>query len=180
MSIRKDKACRFKEEELRKKLIKAQERLHLDATNSVAQEEVDGLCHELNEYDEWKLSGQNTREKIRRRALGDKVTKEFYQSVHFRSVQTSTTELQDEVGAPHSSQEEMEKVCLNFYSQLYTHGLESVDSRINQATVLNCTEPKLLEDMKTMLELPITFQELTEVLMAMAGNKSPSPDGVIT
>jgi hypothetical protein len=81
---------------------------------------VDGLRLELKEYDEWKINGQNASQKLRRRAHGNKVTKEIYQSIRFRLAQTSITELQDEGGLSHTGQEEMEKICLDFYSQLYT------------------------------------------------------------
>jgi hypothetical protein len=116
MSISKAKARRFRESELRGRLSYAQGCLHLDPINSTMQEEVDGLRLELKEYDEWKISGQNARQKLRKRAHGDKGTKEFYQSVHSRPAQTSITELQDEGGTPHTGQEEMEKICLDFYS----------------------------------------------------------------
>jgi exonuclease III len=147
MSINKAKARRFREAELRGRLSWAQGSLHLDPTNTTMQEEVDGIRLELKEYDEWKINGQNARQKLRRRAHGDKATKEFYEFVRFRPAQMSITELQDEGSLPHTGQEEMEKICLDFYSQLYTRGVEEDNTRISQATALESTVPKLSAEM---------------------------------
>jgi exonuclease III len=61
MSIRKAKARRFREEELRARLSGAQERLHRDPLGLVVQEEVGRIKQELREYETWKVDGLNTR-----------------------------------------------------------------------------------------------------------------------
>jgi hypothetical protein len=89
-------------------------------------------------------------------------------------------ELQDSQGLLRTRQEELENIGFDFYSLLYARRQEVDNIRLCQESVLDCPFSKLMPEMVRSLKIHVTHKELTEALMAMAGNKSPGPDGVVT
>jgi hypothetical protein len=79
-----------------------------------------------------------------------------------------------------TGQEELENIGFDFYSLLYARRQEVDNIRLCQESVLDCPFSKLTPEMVRSLKIPVTQKELSEALMAMAGNKSPGPDGVVT
>jgi hypothetical protein len=180
MCLTKARQRRAQEKELRDRLVIAQAALQRDPVNISYQETVEEILDELRTFEDWKTAGIRTRSALRKRATGNKATKEFYESVQPRNTQTSLTKLLDNGGTIRTSQSELESMCFDFYSGLYSSIREDGEIKRAQEEVSEGTPKSLTEEMCTSFKRPVTLSELTDVLNAMASHKSPGLDGVTT
>lgn len=105
-----------------------------------------------------KLEGTKTKSRARWRLFGDTVSEEFFQATRAAPQSTSITELRDRNGDLLHERQALERVCTEFYANLYAQEILTPAQQ---------------------LHLPITKDELYGTLKQMARGRSPGPDGVI-
>lgn len=87
--------------------------------------------------------------------------------------------LEDAQGLPITDQEGLERVCSQYYADLYTEGVHSPEQEAAATQALGCIGDRLTEDMKAILRAPVSLAELSKAVKEMAVGKAPGPDGVI-
>jgi exonuclease III len=78
MCLTKARQRRAQEKKLRDRLVFAQAALQHDPVNTSYQATVEEILDELRSFKDWKTAGIRTRSALRKRATGNKATKEFY------------------------------------------------------------------------------------------------------
>lgn len=104
---------------LKAQLSKAQETLHVNPNCNVAHNYLAMALENLQQFEAWLLKGQKIRSRVKWKDYGNKVTKEFFQYVRQQPPWTNITKLVDFSGVIHTTQVELESVCLDFYYNLY-------------------------------------------------------------
>lgn len=111
--------------------------------------------------------------------MGDKATKEFFQACKERPAENRISELEDEQGTIKNSQEDLENICLNFYSKLYQARNQCNMHDSARLNILREVHPKLSLLMQQELCKPLTLEELTIAVKALAKGKAPGPDDIL-
>ena len=101
---------------------------------------------------------------------------QFYADLEKKRKQKSAiTSLIDEDGKEHTNKEPLLRIVKSFYSKLYS------PSKVNsttQAKLLRNIKKKISAAHKTMLDTPITKEEVRQAVKEMNINKSPGLDGI--
>jgi len=92
----------------------------------------------------------------------------------------SITELKDSQGSILHEREDLENICVQFYTELYAWETLSPHMLADRADVLNPIPHRFSPNMIHQLDQPLTKQELHDALLSMANGKSPGPNGIIT
>jgi hypothetical protein len=79
-----------------------------------AQEAVKETQAELEEFEKWRIMGQQVRSRVKWRQKGYSGTREFYRAVKQQPTHTCITEFIDEEGVICHEQEHLEKICHRF------------------------------------------------------------------
>lgn len=112
------------------------------------------------------------------RLFGDRLTSEFFQAVREVPQTSSITELIDEQGIPRHSADNLDHICSNFYSRLYSQAPLTAEIQADRESILSCVSNRFTPEMVRLLEQPLTKDELHSALVKMAKGRSPDPDGV--
>ena len=107
--------------------------------------------------------------------MGDKCSKELFKAVRQKSTQAIIAELKDRQGRSFTKREDLERICLDFYKDLYIH------KEIIEEALTEITEglPALFtEAMNEALDQEIMEEELRSATKAMAKRKAPGYDGI--
>jgi uncharacterized coiled-coil protein SlyX len=171
---------RATEIQLRRDLELVQHQLHRDPTCPHLQATLIGIQEALRNIEKWKAEGQQVRSRVRWRSKGNSGTKEFFQAIQPQRPQALITELLDSTGVSCQDQTQLENICWDFYSNLYSQRMMNQESILAQEQVLAGIQPRLSQAMTEILKAPIQLQELTQALQDMASHKAPGHDGVIT
>jgi hypothetical protein len=136
-------------------------------------------CDSLQQLEAWKMEGHTIRAWVQWKSCGDRGSKEFYNAARPKEAQACITELLSSEGVRCHDQEQLEAICLSFFSQLYQNRRSTVELQRAQASVLNRIQSKLTGEMRKSLRAPIGLEELTKAVKSMAKGKAPGPDGII-
>jgi hypothetical protein len=177
--IRKAKERRVLEEELQHRLTAALAALQSDPANSVLQGQVCEIADRLQGFERRKVEGQRVRSRIKWMKVGVSRSKDFYRAHKHHAGASRITTLDDRDGVSHSAQPEMEHLCCEYYSKLYTREPISRAQEGAREQSLVSIGDRRSEEMKACLRVPIKMHELDEALKGMAVGKSPGPDGVV-
>lgn len=74
--------------------------------------------------------------------------------------------------------EDLENICVNFYSNLYTKETLTPSIETNREYILSYVSSRLSPKMDRELETPLSKDELQRALKQMALGRSPGSDGV--
>lgn len=173
----KQKAKDFKREELntRANLELVTATLHEDMYNIDQQGEVNRLCSSLEEIETRKTKGVTIRSSIKWQQMGDKCTAEFFKSVHQKNSQAIISELKNMQGQSFTRQEDLGKICLDFYKDLYKFKEVSnlVISEVFEGFTTTFTKA-----MNECFSRDIIVEELDKAIASMAKGKAPGHDGI--
>ena len=96
-------------------------RLHEDVYDMDKQGEVNKYKNIIEGIETRKARGVIIRARVKWQKVGDKCLVEFFKSVSQRNTQTIISELRDNQGRSSTKKEDLEKICLDFYKNLYKH-----------------------------------------------------------
>lgn len=175
-----DKAVEFRREEEfeRHELARVTAQLQEAPTDEPTQQLHTLLRDRVHWFESQKVAGQRVCARMRWKFFDDTVAKEFFNAVKERPQTSVITELEDESGVLVSDRAEVERVCVSFYSKLYTVEESSREIAAAQEETLAKLSPRLTDDMRCKLARPLTKPELQRACKPMAKNKSPGPDGI--
>jgi hypothetical protein len=177
--IQKARDRRCTETDLRQRLAAALLALQGDPTNSKAQSQVSELADSLQGLERISVEGQKVRSRIKWMRVGDSGSKEFFKAHKQHTGASRIISLDDEGGAGHSAQAELEIICREYYSKLYKGAPASREQEGAREQALASIGDRLSAEMKTRLQAPIGLSEVEEALKGMASGKSPGLDGVV-
>jgi hypothetical protein len=120
------------------------------------------------------------RARVRWRSKGNGNTKEFFHAVGPKSSQAHITKLLDSNGTSYQEQDQLERICWDFYSNLYRERPPNQETAQVQAHLLDGVQSRFSQAMVEILKAPIQLAELSWALQDMVSHKSPGYDGVIT
>ena len=159
-----------------KQLQKKQEQLqHLESLNTLHDftEDIALLRKEINEL----LDRENDMWWQRSRALwmqqGDRNTKFFHSTASQRRQKNTIVGIQDEQGNWMESDEDIERIVLEYYQSIYQSDMPSGFDAVMQAI-----EPKVTPEMNASLTKEFRPDEVWTALQQMHPLKSPGPDGM--
>ena len=115
------------------------------------------------------------RSRVKWQKVGNKCTAEFFKSVRQKNSQAVISELKDNNGRVFTKREDLAKICLDFYSDLYK--LKGVSEPAIQE-ILEDFPVTFTDAMNETLEQEITVEELASVIRSMAKGKAPGHDGI--
>ena len=175
--LSKLKAKEFRKEELdaRAKLEIAIASLHEDIYNMEKQGEVSRLNNILEEIVTWKARGATIRTRVKWQQFGDKCSAEFFKSVRQKNSQTVLSELRDKHGRCFTRKEDLDRICYDFYKDLYAHKVVS-EGALEE--VFEGFQAPFTGAMNDSLTKEITERELGAVVRDMAMGKAPGHDGI--
>jgi hypothetical protein len=104
---------------------------------------------------------------------GDKNTKFFHGKANQRRKNNEIKKIKDEDGVWWHGQDQIEKVMLNFFSELFA---TSVPSGMNQ--VCSAIQTKLSREHHEWCGMPFTGEDVKEAIDQMHPLKAPGPDGL--
>lgn len=99
----------------------------------------------------------------------------FFHLQRIKAQRCHISSVYDSTGIEVSSQEEIEKAHIDFYTQLFSE--EPIDAAL-QEDLLSSLSRKLTFDQASSCEGEITLDELTLAMKNINRNKSPGPDGL--
>jgi hypothetical protein len=178
--LRKAKERRQVEVDLHQRLSEAVEEPQSDSNNAVLQAQLSDLVDLVQSFEERQAEGQRMRSRVKWKKVGDSCSKEFFKATREHSGASSITELEDDHDKVFTDQANMECICHQYYSRLYSAKMDRVDSAEAIARPLTVVTDRLFQAMKARLEAPIVMSELDKALKGMATGKALGPDGVIT
>ena len=115
------------------------------------------------------------RSRVKWQKVGNKCTSEFFKSVRQKNSQAVISELKDNNGRLFTKREDLAKICLDFYSNLYK--LKGVSEPAIQE-ILEDLPVTFTDAMNETLEQEITVEELASAIRSMAKGKAPGHDGI--
>jgi hypothetical protein len=122
------------------------------------------------------LSREETMEKQRARMewlkYGDRNTSLFQAKSRARAKRNAIVSLRRDDDSVATSQEDIEAVATDFYSNLY-----SAQDDLNPELVLQHVPRKVTDEMNERLARPYTAVEVERAIHMMGANKAPGPDG---
>ena len=172
---RKVREYKKKELDTRAKLEVAVATLHEDVYNIDKQGVVSQLQQCLEEIEIRKARGATIRARVKWQKVGNKCSAEFFKSVRQKNPNAVISELEDTHGRSFTKREDLERICLDFYKQLYQH------KEITEETLTEVFEgfPDMItEAMYGPLRRDITEKELFTAVADMAKGKAPGHDGI--
>jgi hypothetical protein len=177
----KQKAAAFQTEEVqfRNQLTTASELLDTDPHDPDTQELYGRLAILVQELEARKLAGKRIRSRIRWKWRGDLISKEFFQAVRERPQSANITSLKDQQGQAIQDRLGIQRLVLEYYSNLFRALPESDASRDTSHRLLAAIPVVLTDGMSQTLLAPLSQQELRHALESMAKEKNPGPDGII-
>ena len=175
--LRKAAEDKKEEAELRQQLERTTLHLQADPGNGQAQGELSDVAGQLMNFEKKKSAGQRLRSRLKWKTKGDQCSHEFFQANKERSTASHITELMDADGTVHNQQQELERICKEYYGKLYTARPEANEGAITQ--VLSYLSDKLSAPMKDSLSATLSLGELHKAMMEMQTGKSPGPDGIV-
>ena len=118
--IKKAWEKRREEFALRQQLLYATQELHSFPSSEELQNQVSRFKDELNRLEDFKLAGLHMRSKVKWKQFGDGCTREFFQAVQQKHTHLRLTALLDlRLGTLVHKQSLLERICFDFYSELY-------------------------------------------------------------
>lgn len=169
---------RLEESRLRQHLEFWQVILHSDTANGTTKARIKILRDKLQSLANQKEEGRKIRSRTRWMESGDRMSKHFFSSVRERPAGGLITELYDEDNTIASSSANLAKVCNSFYSKLYACPVQNEQRHEHVDELLSYVPKKFSPTAQRMLEAPLTSEELTKAVQALAKGKSPGPDGL--
>jgi len=166
-SLSMAKKQREEEAHLRSQLAEAMEALQLEPDNLQHQGRLSELGERLNLVEKKYVEGLKVRNWICWKKVGDACSKEFFQAHKDRGSGANISKLVDENGASYTAQRELERVCSEYYANLYAIPSPSLE---RSAAQIHCFEgilDRLTASMKFSLEADITLVELKAALKGM-------------
>ena len=149
--------------------------IHEDIDNFEKQGEVKKLRHIIEGIETRKVKGTSISARSRWQQVGDKCSKEFFRAVRQNNSQSIIVELRDRQGRSFTKRDHLERICLDFYKDLYSH------KKIVEKILMEVTEglpAKFMVVMNNALEQEITDGELCSATKAIAKGKAPGHDGI--
>lgn len=138
---------------------------------------------QLEDYQTRKIAGKRVRTRLRWKAKGDLVSREFFLAVRDRGATAPITARRNSNGDRITDRAGMETLVLEYYSKLYSTAKlspqhDELETRLLAAIPSLFTDRFPPETMATLGSLP-TSTELHATLKCMANGKILGPDGVI-
>lgn len=118
--INRAKTSRKAEEALCNSLDLKTQQLQTDPLSVQLQEETNVIRSTLASFENKKIEGQKLRSRARWRLCGDHLSTEFLKTVHEGPSNTTITELRDTNDIIQHGRSELERVCTEFYTRLYS------------------------------------------------------------
>lgn len=173
----KQQAKEHKREELnaRAKFEVAMARLHNDIYNVELQGKVNQYKRMIEEIATRKARGTSIRSKVKWQKLGDKCSAKFFRLVKQKNSQAVILELRDNQGRSFTRKEDLGKICLDFYQNLYMH--QDISGEAIRE-VLEGLPTTFTCDMNATLSRAITKNELSTAILLMAKGKAPGHNGI--
>lgn len=150
-------------------------KLHEDLYNVDKQGEVNLLQNTLDGIETGKARGATIRARVKWQKVGDKCLADFFKSVRQKHCQTIISVLKDKHGRIFTQKKIMERICHDFYKELYRHK-EASEGAIQE--VLQGFPAKFTDAMNVTLTREITKKELSSALTSMANGKALCHDGI--
>lgn len=158
---------------LTNKLIRLRQRL-VDGDNSVFPLISDTECR-LKALRTKQVEGIIIRSRAEWLEEGERPSRYFFNLQRIKAQRSHISSVYDSTGIEVSSQEEIEKAHIDFYTQLFSE--EPIDAAL-QEDLLSSLPRKLTFDQALSCEGEIRLDELTLAMKNMNRNKSPGPDGL--
>jgi hypothetical protein len=165
--IGKAQERRFNEEELRTRLDRAMVSLQDDPANIAAQSTLSEILDQLKEFENQKAEGLRIRSHIKWNKVGDAYTKEFFQVKIKKTGAAHVFALEDTQGHVCHEQEDLGRICSDYYGKLYTKGAESAAKAGAEAQAFACFGDRLSPAIKDSLKCQISLSELTKAINEM-------------
>ena len=106
---------------------------------------------------------------------GERPSRYFFNLQKIKAQRSHISSVYDLNGTEVSSQEEIEKAHVDFYSRLFSE--EPIDAAL-QDDLLSSLSRRLSSDQASSCEGQMTLDEMTLALRSMNANKAPGPDGL--
>ena len=106
---------------------------------------------------------------------GERPSRYFFNLQKIKAQRSHISSVYDLNGTEVSSQEEIEKAHVDFYSRLFSE--EPIDAAL-QDDLLSSLLRQLSSDQASSCEGQMTLDEMTLALRSMNANKAPGPDGL--
>ena len=149
--------------------------LHEDIDNFEKQGEVNKLRHMMEGIETRKAKGASIRTRSKWQQVGDKCSKELFNAVRQKNTQAIIVELEDRQGRNFTKKKDFERICLDFYNDLYNHK-EIIDETLME--VMKGLPAPFTDAMNETLDQEITEKELRSATNAMAKGKAPGHHGI--
>ena len=175
MRKEKTKATRKLELDTMARLEIATTILHEDIGNFEKQGEVSKLRHMMEGINTRKAKWASIRVRSKWQQVGNKCSKEFFKAVRQKNIRAIIVELKDRQGKNFIKINDLERICLDFYNDLYNHK-EIIDEALIK--VMKGLPALFTAAMNKALDQEITKKELRSVTNAMAKGKAPGHDGI--
>ena len=121
-----------------------------------------------------EIEGVKTRSRARWIEEGEKPTRFFFRLEHERTEKNRVTSMYDSNGNEVTSRADLDRVHVEFYTQLFSE--EPVDMACQQHLFFQLNT-KLTSVDSVSCDGPISLEELAESVKSLSLNKSPGPDG---
>lgn len=124
---------------------------------------------------EYKLEEEywRTKSRVLWLRVGDKNTRFFHLNTKQRRSFNRITAICDDTGKISTSEEEIQKIFINYFTDLY-----SLNTDRSTEEIMKHIKPKVTEEMNKDLTKPVSEEELFQALRQMDREKAPGPDGL--
>ena len=175
---RNQAAVSRREEQVAKdSLAAAQATLQVDPQNAAAQLTLAQRHAQLLSFEAKKVEGCRLRARLKWKAKGDTMSREFFQAVRGKSPKTPIAELMSPNGEPITQQKDIERACVTFYKELYKAPERGEQHQQGERRILDAITARISPLMASSLGQPLSVSELHQAACALAKEKAPGPDG---
>ena len=168
---------RREEQVARDSFAAAQATLQVDPQNAAAQLTLAQRNAQLLSFEAKKAEGCRLRARLKWKAKGDTMSREFFQAVRGKSPKTPIAELMSPIGEPITQQKDIERACVTFYKELYKAPERGELHQQGERRILDAITVRISPLMASSLGQPLSVSELHQAAGALAKEKAPGPDG---
>jgi len=132
---------------------------------------VNQLGAKLRDFEVMKLERQGVRSRAKWKLFGDHLSMDFFKAVLEAPAMAPITELKDNQGSIYHEREDLERICVNFYTKLYSRENPSLQMLADREAVLNFIPNRFTPTIVQQLDQSLMKQELHDALFQMANAK---------
>lgn len=130
------------------------EDLQVDLNNILYQGRLSDINEQLGAVEKPHIEGLKVRIRVRSKKVGDAYSKEFFQAHKDRGSDANITSLEDSVGISHGDQGDLERICVDYYANLYTVASPSMERGEVEIKCLSGITNRLTETISHLFLVP--------------------------